>query len=173
MVQINPGHRKNIRSSRNDSKSSFTGKSAAYTVEKPCSPAHVLRFEGKCFIFRPCLLTTSAYSPGQEREETGWSASEGPNSCPREARTAVMEAMAEASFWKWIRTRMTCVLFFMIQNKSPRTGEADKAPRNMARTANPSSGKCPPVPLSTAAMHPPWRRRPGWNGKAKALNWKK
>ena len=28
----------------------------------------------------------------------------------------VMEAMAEASFWKWIRTRMTCVLFFMIQN---------------------------------------------------------
>ncbi len=22
-------------------------------------------------------------------------------------------------------------------------------------------------------MHPPWRRRPGWNGKAKALNWKK
>ena len=29
---------------------------------------------------------------------------------------AVMEAMAEASFWKWIRTRMTCVLFFMIQN---------------------------------------------------------
>lgn len=42
----------------------------------------------------------------------------------------------------------------------------------MARTANPSSGKCPPVPLSTAAMHPPWRRRPGWNGKAKALNWK-
>ena len=90
MAQINPGHRKNIRSSRNDSKSSFTGKSAAYTVEKPCSPAHVLRFEGKCFIFRPCLLTTSAYSPGQEREETGWSASEGPNSCPREARTAVI-----------------------------------------------------------------------------------
>ena len=116
MAQINPGHRKNIRSSRNDSKSSFTGKSAAYTVEKPCSPAHVLRFEGKYFIFRPCLLTTSAYSPGQEREETGWSASEGPDSCPREARTAVMEAMAEASFWKWIRTRMTCVLFFMIQN---------------------------------------------------------
>ncbi len=34
-------------------------------------------------------------------------------------------------------------------------------------------GKVPPAPLSTAAMHPPWRRRPGWNGKAKALNWKK
>lgn len=30
---------------------------------------------------------------------------------PKGARTAVMEAMAEASFWKWIRTRMTCVLF--------------------------------------------------------------
>ena len=35
--RINTGHRKNIRSSRNDSRSSFTGKSAAYTVEKPCS----------------------------------------------------------------------------------------------------------------------------------------
>lgn len=35
---------------------------------------------------------------------------------PKGARTAVTEAMAEASFWKWIRTRMTCVLFFMIQN---------------------------------------------------------
>ena len=36
-----------------------------------------------------------------------------------------------------------------------------------------SAKKCPPAPLSTAAMPLPWRRRPGWNGKVKALNWKK
>ena len=91
-------------------------KSAPHAMEKPYSPALVLRLGGKCFIFRTCLLTTSAYLPGQEREETGSSVSAGPNSCPRAARTAATAATAEASFWRWTRIRMTCAPFSMIPN---------------------------------------------------------
>ena len=60
------------------------------------------------------------------------------------ARTAVMEAMAEASFWKWIRTRMTCVLFFYDPKLIATDGVGGQSAKKHGKNGKSVIGKVPP-----------------------------